>query len=54
MRDVVAVARERGLTAYDATYLVLAMQHGIPLATGDAGLTDAARQAGVPLLGPLA
>ena len=38
------------LTAYDATYLELAMRRGMPLATTDAALVAAARAAGVQLL----
>jgi predicted nucleic acid-binding protein len=36
------------LTAYDASYLELAMREGLPLATLDAQLRAAARKAGVP------
>jgi predicted nucleic acid-binding protein len=39
------------LTAYDATYLELAMRLNLPLATLDLKLLSAARQAGVSLLG---
>lgn len=39
-----------GLTAYDATYLELAMRLGLPLATADAALIKAARASGVTLL----
>ncbi len=47
--DVVAAARDYGLTAYDACYLVLAMRSGLPLATLDERLADAAGRAGVTL-----
>src|SRR3712207_4958505 len=41
---VLMVAREQGLSAYDASYLELAMRRGLPLATLDARLTDVARR----------
>ena len=41
---------EHGLSAYDASYLVLAVDRGLPLATGDRALADAAVAAGVSLL----
>ena len=51
-RDVVmALAREHGLTAYDATYLELAMRSGAVLATFDARLATAMRQAGGAVFG---
>ena len=37
------------LTAYDASYLELAIRHGLPLATRDAALRAAASSCGVPL-----
>jgi len=42
-------ARARGLTAYDTTYLLLAKDRGLPLATLDRELADAAVSVGVPL-----
>lgn len=47
---LLAVAREYGLTAYDAAYLELAMRLGLPLATRDSELMGAARRAGVALV----
>jgi predicted nucleic acid-binding protein len=47
--ETLALAREHGLSTYDATYLLLAMRRGFPLATTDAGLRQAATRAGVPL-----
>jgi predicted nucleic acid-binding protein len=46
-RDVVAIGRRHGLSAYDACYLELAMRRSLPLATLDAKLLAAAKAAGV-------
>ncbi len=43
-----ALARTHGLTAVDAAYLELAMREGLPLATTDPTLAEAARLNGVP------
>lgn len=51
---VPALAREYGLTAYDAAYLELAMRHGAELATADRALSAAAASAGVRLFGAAA
>ena len=42
--------REYGLSAYDTSYLELAMRQGLSLATQDADLREAAARAGVPLV----
>lgn len=47
--SVIDVARAYELSAYDAAYLALAMREGLPLATLDGRLTDAARAAGLAL-----
>lgn len=47
---VLAVGRRHSLSAYDATYLVLAERMAAPLATLDAKLQAACRSAGVLLL----
>ena len=44
---VLDLAREERLTAYDAAYLELAMRLGVPLASKDADLCDAAQRLGV-------
>jgi predicted nucleic acid-binding protein len=49
--DVSTIARDTGLTAYDAVYLSLAMTRGLPLATRDAALRKAARDVGVKVAG---
>jgi predicted nucleic acid-binding protein len=50
--DTLALARQFGLTIYDAAYLELAMRRGASLATNDKDLVKAARTAGVELLEP--
>jgi predicted nucleic acid-binding protein len=44
---VLDLAREQRLTAYDAAYLELAMRLGVPLASKDRDLCDAAERVGV-------
>ncbi len=51
LSTVVDLARTTGLTAYDASYLALAASAGLPLATDDSLLRQAALAAGVELLG---
>lgn len=46
-----SLAREHGLSLYDATYLELAMRTGLPLATRDATLIRAAQRSGARVLG---
>lgn len=50
MSSVLAVARQQNLSAYDASYLELAMREGLPLATEDDRLRASAQRVGVPLL----
>ncbi|HEY2044689.1 MAG TPA: type II toxin-antitoxin system VapC family toxin [Jatrophihabitans sp.] len=50
MVGIVAAGRRHTLTAYDATYLVLAERLAVPLATLDDRLKTASRNAGVDLL----
>lgn len=47
---VIDVGRTYGLTSYDASYLELAMRRGLPLATLDGKLRQAAGHAGVALV----
>ena len=47
---VLDLAREERLTAYDAAYLELAMRLGLPLASKDADLCDAAEHLGVSVI----
>lgn len=48
--DVAALARKHGLSSHDASYLMLAEQRGLPLATLDERLAAAAAAAGVAVL----
>ena len=48
--DVLALARHRRLTVYDAAYLELARRESAPLATLDVALATAARAERAPLL----
>jgi predicted nucleic acid-binding protein len=47
---VLDLAREQRLTAYDAAYLDVAMRLGVPLASKDRDLCDAAERLGVTVL----
>jgi len=44
--DTLSLAKQYGLSSYDAAYLELALRKGIPLATIDKELGDAANKAG--------
>jgi predicted nucleic acid-binding protein len=48
--EAAALARQYGLTIYDAAYLELAMRLGAALATSDQALIKAAESAGVTIL----
>lgn len=48
--NILPLAREYGLSAYDASYLEVAIRNGAALATLDAGLEKAGRKAGVAIL----
>jgi predicted nucleic acid-binding protein len=50
VRQHFAVTAAHGLTAYDAAYVELALQRRCALATLDARLADAARNAGLAIL----
>jgi predicted nucleic acid-binding protein len=49
--EVLAQAREHGLSSSDAAYLSLAIRKGLSLATRDRALEKACRRSGVPLFG---
>jgi predicted nucleic acid-binding protein len=47
--NILPLAREYNLSAYDAAYLDVAIRHGAPLATLDGALQKAARAAGIKI-----
>ncbi|WP_298134226.1 type II toxin-antitoxin system VapC family toxin [Acidiferrobacter sp.] len=47
--DLLSLARRHGLSAYDADYLRLSIRGGIPMATQDKKLVNAASECGVGL-----
>ncbi|HEV2501847.1 MAG TPA: type II toxin-antitoxin system VapC family toxin [Mesorhizobium sp.] len=49
---VISIASRRTLSGYDASYLALAVQRSIPLATADRRMADAAALEGIAVLGP--
>lgn len=49
-RQMFELAMRHQLSSYDATYLELAMRHGLPIATQDVRLKNAAIAAGVEVL----
>ena len=52
LKEIVSLARQHGLSTYDASYLDLAMRLGLPLSTQDASLKKAAKKCRVPLYKP--
>jgi predicted nucleic acid-binding protein len=50
LSSVLELSRRQQLSAYDASYLELAMRRGVPLATKDHDLARAANHMGVTLL----
>ncbi|MDX2035708.1 MAG: type II toxin-antitoxin system VapC family toxin [Isosphaeraceae bacterium] len=50
-KDILQTARFHGLTAYDASYLELAIRRGLPIATLDHDLKRAAIAAGIAAFG---
>jgi predicted nucleic acid-binding protein len=50
MKELLALARAYNLSSYDASYLYLAMRKGLPIATLDNKLIEAARSIEVPIL----
>ena len=52
MKDLLSLARTHRLSSYDAAYLDLAIKKGLPLATADEKLRQAAAAVRVPLVRP--
>lgn len=50
MKELLALARGNGFSSYDASYLYLAMRKGVPIATLDKRLLDAAMVVDVKIL----
>ncbi len=48
--NVLVLAREHRLSAYDAAYLELAMREGLPIASQDKALRKASKQAGIVVI----
>ena len=48
--EVLSLAYSEKLTTYDATYVELAMRHGLPLASKDLELCKAAKRLGVHVI----
>lgn len=52
LTDILSLARTHHLSTYDASYLDLAMRHGLPIATQDTSLFKAAKACLVPAFDP--
>ena len=50
MRDLLAIGRIHNLSSYDTAYLELAMRQGLPIASLDKRLHQAARRIDLPIL----
>jgi len=50
---ILSLSERHGLSAYDASYLALAITEKVPLATRDRKVCGAARADGIDILGPL-
>ena len=48
--QILGLAERYQLTTYDACYLELAQRRGVPIATADGNLVQAARAVNVPIL----
>lgn len=50
LHDILALARQEGISSYDAAYLDLAMRLGLALATKDQALAQAAERQGATVI----
>lgn len=53
LKEIVSLAREQGISTYDASYLDLAMRLGLPMSTLDASMRKAARRLKIPAYEPV-
>ena len=52
LKEILSLARENGLSTYDASYLDLAMRLGLPVSTKDKVLLKAAKKCQIPVFAP--
>jgi len=52
LKEILSLARENGLSTYDASYLDLAMRLGLPISTKDKVLLKAAKKCQIPVFAP--
>lgn len=52
MGEILSLARDHGISTYDASYLDLAMKLGLPIATLDQSMKKAAKKCRVPAYKP--
>jgi predicted nucleic acid-binding protein len=50
LSEILSLARDFKLSSYDASYLDLAMRKGLPIATADKNIIEAAKKSHVPIL----
>ncbi len=53
LKEIVSIAREQGISTYDASYIDLAMRLGLPMSTLDASMRKAARRLEIPSYEPV-
>jgi predicted nucleic acid-binding protein len=53
LKEIVSLAREQGISTYDAWYLDLAMRMDLPISTLDASMRKAARRLKIPAYEPV-
>jgi predicted nucleic acid-binding protein len=53
LKEIVSLAREQGISTYDASYLDLAMRMDLPISTLDASMRKAARRLKIPAYEPV-
>ena len=53
LKEIISLAREQGISTYDASYLDLAMRMDLPMSTLDASMQKAARRLQIPAYKPV-